>query len=69
MTRDDFATYSAVYADQHGLVPIDDADAQRIATLAQRAVLAGRGIPRQADKALEPIIDFKAADVVAKRGF
>jgi hypothetical protein len=61
------AAYTEAYAAQHGLVPLDAEDAARMRTLAQRAVAAGRGIPRQTDKALEPIVDFKAADLAGKR--
>ncbi len=42
------------YAVRFGLVPIDDADAARMAALFDRASAAGAGVPRQTDKELEP---------------
>ncbi len=61
------AAYAQAYSRQHGLVPIDAEDEQRMVTLAHRAVAAGAGIPRQTDKALEPMLDFKVFDIVSGR--
>jgi hypothetical protein len=69
MSKDDFAAYAATYARMHNLSPIDAEDEARMVMLAERAIHAGRKIPRVKDKAYEPIIDFKAADIVQKRGF
>jgi hypothetical protein len=61
------AAYTEAYRNQHGLVPIDAEDETRMISLAQRAIAAGAVIPRQKDKALEPMIDFKALDMVSRR--
>ncbi len=62
-----FAAYAEIYCRQHGLSPIDEEDRKRIAMLAERAILAGRSIPRQADKALEPLTEFKVLNFSSGR--
>ena len=42
------------YAARFGLVPIDHADAVRMAALFDRASTVGAAVPRQTDKELEP---------------
>ncbi len=64
---DDFAAYAETYTRMHGLTGLSEAEARRLPALAERAILAGRGIPRVADKAYEPMTDFKAADLAGGR--
>ncbi|HEY0247120.1 MAG TPA: hypothetical protein VGC45_02565 [Gryllotalpicola sp.] len=63
---DDFAEYAAAYARIHGLVELSDAEVQRLPALAERAIRAGRGIPRIQDKTVEPMTDFKAIDLARR---
>ncbi len=65
--NDTIRAYATAFCRQHGLVPLDAADEERIVMLAQRAVSAGTAIPRQADKAFEPMIEFKVLDFIAER--
>lgn len=46
--------YALAYAARFGLVPIDAADAARIAILFERAAATGSAVPRQTDKDVEP---------------